>query len=165
MTLFGQVAAYAAAQCATQACADGGAVLAAQAVTDYRTARRANTAADGRFGAAAFTCGNSAAGCTRYASTNRCASAAAHFLANHVTQRTTQTTTERGRAVAGSHRTLSNQKAQNQSRQCQTHNKNLKKRGTERPEIECFSGGKVQTQNQNNLANGDGWTAFMQKVL
>jgi hypothetical protein len=165
VTLFGQIAAHTTAQCTTQAGADGGTCLAAQAVADHRTARRADTAANGRFGAAAFAGCNSTAGCARYASTNRCACAAAHFLADYITQCATQTTTERGSTITGSHRTLSNQKAQNQSRQCQTHNENLKKGKTERPEIECFRGGKVQTQTRNNLVIGDGWTAFMEKVL
>jgi hypothetical protein len=166
VALFGQIATHAAAQCTTQASADGGTCLAAQAIANHRTARRTDTATDSRFGAAAFACCNSTAGCARYASTNRCTCAAAHFLTDHITQRATQTTTKRGSTITGSHRTLSNQKAQNQSRQCQTHNENLKKGGeTERPEIECFRGGKVQTQTRNNLVIGDGWTAFMEKVL
>ena len=49
---------------------------------------------------------------------NCCAGAAAHFLADDITQRTTQTAAERRSAFTGSHCTLSNQKPQNQSRQC-----------------------------------------------
>jgi hypothetical protein len=40
-----------------------------------------------------------------------------------------------------------------------------KNRGkSKRVEIECFSGEKVQTHSPN-LTIGDGWTAFMEKVL
>jgi hypothetical protein len=128
LVTFRQVAAYAAAQCATQACANGGTGFTAEAVTDHRTTGSANATADGRAGTVAFFSSNSTARCACYTSTNRCTGAAAHALAHDITQRAAQTTTDCGSTVA-SHRTLSNQKTQNQSRQSETHDKNLKNRG------------------------------------
>ncbi|MOA62095.1 hypothetical protein D3C78_1874090 [compost metagenome] len=49
--------------------------------------------------------------------TNGRASAAAQLLADHVAQRTAQATAQGRSAIAGRHCTLSDQKAQNQSRQ------------------------------------------------
>jgi hypothetical protein len=69
---------------------------------------------------------NGTARCAGNARTNRCTGAAAHALAHDVTQCTAQTATDGGSAVTG-HCTLSNQKTQNQSRQSETHDKNLKK--------------------------------------
>lgn len=112
----GQVAAYAAAQCTAQACTDGGSGLAAKAIADHRTTGRADTATDSSAGAMTFFGGNCAARRASDARTNRCTSAAAHLLADHVTQRAAQATAQRGSAVT-SHCTLSNQKPQNQSRQ------------------------------------------------
>ncbi len=66
---------------------------------------------DGLFG------GNCAARRTSDTRTNRSASAAAHLLADHITQCAAQAAAQRGSAVA-SHCTLSNQKPQNQSGQC-----------------------------------------------
>jgi hypothetical protein len=123
---FGQVAAYATAQCTTQACADGRTGLAAQTVADHRTAGSANAAADGCAGTVAFFGRYGAARCARYTCTDSRAGAAAHALAYNVTQSTAQTATDGGRAVT-SHCTLSNQETQNQSRQSETHDKNLKK--------------------------------------
>ncbi|MNP40981.1 hypothetical protein D3C76_1346560 [compost metagenome] len=74
----------------------------------------------------AFLGGNRAAGRTRNPRTNRGTGAAAHASANDITQRTTQATTKGGCTVTGDC-TLSNQKTQNQSRQCETHDENLKK--------------------------------------
>ncbi|MCY1435451.1 hypothetical protein D9M71_515480 [compost metagenome] len=74
----------------------------------------------------AFLGGNRTAGCASDTGTNGGTGAAAHALANDVTQCATQATTNGGSAVAG-HCTLSNQKTQNQSRQCETHDRNLKK--------------------------------------
>jgi hypothetical protein len=122
----GQVAAYAAAQCATQACTDGRTGLAAQAVADHRTTRSAHTTADGRTGTVAFLGSHGTARCACHTGTDGCTGAAAHALAYDVTQRTAQTATDGGSAVT-SHCTLSNQKTQNHSRQCETHDKNLKK--------------------------------------
>jgi hypothetical protein len=123
---FGQVVAYAAAQRATQACADGRTGLAAQAVADDRTTSSANAAADGCAGTVAFFGRYGTARCARYTCTDSRAGAAAHALAYNVTQSSAQTATDGGRAVT-SHCTLSNQKTQNQSRQSETHDKNLKK--------------------------------------
>jgi hypothetical protein len=117
LVTFAQIATYAAAQRTTQTCANGGAGLAAQAVTDHRTTGCTNTAADGSFSTTTFRRCNSTAGRARYSSTDRCAGAATHALADHITQRATKTTADRCGAIAGSHRTLSNQKAKNQSRQ------------------------------------------------
>jgi hypothetical protein len=145
LVTLGQVAAYAAAQSATQACTDGRTGLAAQAVADHRTTGSTHATADGSAGTVAFFSRNRTACCACNTSTNGCTSAAAHALAYDVTQRTAQTATDGGSAVT-SHCTLSNQKTQNQSRQCETHDKNLKNRGVnERGEIECFRGENVQT--------------------
>jgi hypothetical protein len=118
LVTFGQVAADAATQCAAQTCADGGASLAAQAVADHRTTGCADAATNGCFSAAAFARGDGTARCTRNAGTNRSTGAAAHALADHVAQCATQTTADSGSAITSSHRTLSNQKPKNQSRQC-----------------------------------------------
>ncbi|MNS61602.1 hypothetical protein D3C72_946340 [compost metagenome] len=61
--------------------------------------------------------GNCAACRASDARANRGASAAAHLLADDVTQCAAQATAQRGSAVT-SHCTLSNQKPQNQSGQC-----------------------------------------------
>jgi hypothetical protein len=126
LVTIGQVAAYAAAQCATQASTDGRTGLATQAVADDRTTSGTHATTDCSAGTVTFLGSNSATGCACYASTNGCTGAAAHALANNVTQRTAQTAADCGSAVA-SHRALSDQKTQNQSRQCETHDKNLKK--------------------------------------
>jgi hypothetical protein len=118
LVAFGQVAADGTARRAAQTSTDGGAISAAQAVTDHRTARRANTATNGRFRPAAFACGHCATGRARYTCTNRCTGATAHFLTDDITQRATQTAAQCSGAIAGSHCTLSKQKAEKQSGQC-----------------------------------------------
>jgi hypothetical protein len=128
LVTFGQVAAYASAQGATQACADGRTALATQAVADHRTTGSAHAATDGRAGTVTFLGGNRAARCARDTGTNGGTGAAAHALADDVTQRTTQAAANGSSTVTGDC-TLSNQKTQNQSRQCETHDKNLKNRG------------------------------------
>jgi hypothetical protein len=118
LVTFTKVATNAATQSSAQAGADGGTGLAAQAVTDHRPTCSAHTTANRGLGAAAFTRGNSAAGGARDASADCCARAAAHALSDHVTQGAAQATADRGSAVASGHRTLRNEKSQNQSRQC-----------------------------------------------
>jgi hypothetical protein len=141
----GQVAAYAAAQGAAQACADRRAGPATQAVTDDRTAGSAHATTDGRAGAAAFLGGNRTARSARDTSTDRGTGASTHALAHNVAQSTTEAATNGGSTVTGDC-ALSNQKTQNQSRQSETHDKNLKKgMKFKRVEIECFRGNKVQT--------------------
>ncbi|QTT90035.1 hypothetical protein HUT28_22500 [Pseudomonas chlororaphis] len=103
---------------ATQACANGRARFAAQLVADHRTAGRTQAATDGRFGPAAFTGTDRTAGSAANTRTHRGTCAAANLLSNHVAQRATQTAADRSSAITGSHRTLSSQKPQNQSRQC-----------------------------------------------
>jgi hypothetical protein len=106
---FGQVAADRATGRATQARTDRRASPAAQAVTDHRTTCRANTATDSRFGTTALLRGECTTGRTRNTGAKRCTRAAAHFLADYITQRTTQASTKRSGTVTGSHCTLSNQ--------------------------------------------------------
>jgi hypothetical protein len=125
---FRQIAAHCAARCTTQTGANRCAVLAAEAVANHRTTRRADAATNGRFGPATLASRHCAARCAGHTGTNRCTAAAAHFLADHITQRATQPPTKSSGAVTGSHRTLSKQKSQNQSGQCEAHDENLKNR-------------------------------------
>jgi hypothetical protein len=114
---FGQVSADGTTRSATKTGANGCTIPAAQAVADHRTTGRANTTTNSRFGAAALAGSHRTARRACNTGTNRCASAAAHLLADHVTQRATQTAAECSSTLTGD-RTLSNQKPQNQSRQC-----------------------------------------------
>lgn len=113
--------AHAVAHCATCRAAktgtDSRAVLATQRTADHRTTGSANATADSRLGAVTLVRTGCATGRTRDTGTDGRASAAAELLSNHVAQRTTQATAQRCGAIAGRHCTLSNQKAQNQSRQ------------------------------------------------
>jgi hypothetical protein len=144
LVTIGQVAAHATTQCSAQAGTDSGTGFATQAVADHRTTGCANSTTDRSAGAMTFFGGNGTACRASDTSTNRCAGAAAHALANNVTQGAAQTTTDCGSAVA-SHCTLSNQKAQNHSRQSQTHYENLKNRAKQKGgEIECFRADNVQ---------------------
>jgi hypothetical protein len=117
LVTFGQIAADRTARCTAQTCTDGGASPAAQAVADYRTTGCPDTTADGRFGATALASRQRTARRACDAGTHCRTGAAAHFLTEHITQRATQATAQRRSAITGSHCTLSNQKAQNQSRQ------------------------------------------------
>jgi hypothetical protein len=117
LVTFGQIAADRTARCTAQSCTDGGASPAAQAVADYRTTGCPDTTADGCFGAAALASRQCTARRACNAGTHCGTGATAHFLTEHITQRATQAAAQRSGAVTGSHCTLSNQKAQNQSRQ------------------------------------------------
>jgi hypothetical protein len=118
LVTFGQIAAHCAACCTAQTCTNRGAGSAAEAIADHRTTGRTDTAANRRFSPATLARRHCAACRACYASANGCTRAAAHFLTDDVTQRATQTTAQRSGAITGSHCTLSNQKPQNQSRQC-----------------------------------------------
>jgi hypothetical protein len=118
LVTFGQVAAHRATSRTAQTCANRGAGLAAQAVANHRTTGCTNAAANRCFRPATLARRHCATCRTCDASTKCRASAAAHFLADDITQCATQTTAQRSGAITGSHCTLSNQKPKNQSGQC-----------------------------------------------
>jgi hypothetical protein len=126
ITIIGQIATQGTTRRPANTGTDGGASRTAQAVANDRTTGRTQPATNGRFRTAALASPHRTAGGATHTGANRSAGAAAHLLADHITQDTAKTTADRSGTVASGHCALSNHKPKHQGGQSQTHDKNLK---------------------------------------
>ncbi len=119
--IIGQVVAYRATGCATQACADGRTGAAAQVITDDGTASSPNPAAQRRFRSIAFSRAYRTAGCATYTRADGRARRATKLLAHHIAQHAAYAAAQSGCAIAGSRGPLGDQDAQCKGRESHFH--------------------------------------------